>query len=178
MTRLTVTASIGIAAGDRGSAEELLRDADIAMYRAKWDGKNRYVVFESGMQDAVQSRMELEMDLRDALANEQFFLVYQPTFDLGHEPHRRRGPDPLEAPRRAARSQPNDFIPLLEETGMIVEIGEWVLQEACRQAAGWREAGHPDRHVGQRLRAPARHRRVRRPACARRCTRAASTPAR
>ena len=65
--RLTVTASVGIAAGDRVSAEELLRDADIAMYRAKWDGKNRYVVFESGMQDAVQSRMELEMDLRDAL---------------------------------------------------------------------------------------------------------------
>ena len=65
--RLTVTASVGIAAGDRGSAEELLRDADIAMYRAKWDGKNRYVVFESGMQDAVQSRMELEMDLRDGL---------------------------------------------------------------------------------------------------------------
>jgi diguanylate cyclase (GGDEF)-like protein len=54
-TRLTVTASIGIAAGDRASAEELLRDADIAMYRAKWDGKNRYVVFETGMQDAVQT---------------------------------------------------------------------------------------------------------------------------
>ena len=52
------------------------------MYRAKWDGKNRYVVFESGMQDAVQSRMELEMDLRDALENDEFFLVYQPTFDL------------------------------------------------------------------------------------------------
>ena len=55
-TRLTVTASIGIAAGDRASAEELLRDADIAMYRAKWDGKNRYAVFETGMQDTVQNR--------------------------------------------------------------------------------------------------------------------------
>ncbi len=64
--RLTVTASVGVAMGDRATAEELLRDADIAMYRAKWEGKNGYVVFESGMQDAVQSRMELEMDLRDA----------------------------------------------------------------------------------------------------------------
>ena len=63
---LTVTASVGIATGDRVSAEELLRDADIAMYRAKWSGKNRYVVFETGMQDAIQTRMELEMDLRMA----------------------------------------------------------------------------------------------------------------
>ena len=66
-TRVSVTASIGIAMGDRASAEELLRDADIAMYRAKWDGKNRYAVFETDMQDAVQNRVELEMDLREAL---------------------------------------------------------------------------------------------------------------
>ena len=69
-TRLTVTASIGIAAGEHTSAEELLRNADIAMYRAKWDGKNRYAVFETGMQDTIQNRMELEMDLREALENE------------------------------------------------------------------------------------------------------------
>ena len=81
-TRVTVTASIGIAIGERISAEELLRDADIAMYRAKWDGKNRHVVFESGMQDTVQNRMELEMDLREALDNDEFFLAYQPTLDL------------------------------------------------------------------------------------------------
>ncbi len=81
-TRLTVTASVGIAMGDRESAEEMLRDADIAMYRAKWEGRNRYVVFESAMQDAVQSRLELEMDLREACEREQFRLVYQPTFDL------------------------------------------------------------------------------------------------
>src|ERR1019366_4451052 len=70
--RLTVTASIGIAMGDRAAPEELLRDADIAMYRAKWDGKNRHVVFETGMQDEVQSHMELEMDLRQALKNDEF----------------------------------------------------------------------------------------------------------
>ena len=62
-----VKASIGIATGDRACAEELLRDADIAMYRAKWGGKSRYLVFESGMEDEVQSRLEIEMDLQSAL---------------------------------------------------------------------------------------------------------------
>ena len=79
---LTVSASIGIAVGQRTSAGELLRDADIAMYRAKWDGRNRYAVFESGMQSTVQDRMELEMDLREALQKREFVLAYQPTFDL------------------------------------------------------------------------------------------------
>jgi diguanylate cyclase (GGDEF)-like protein len=142
-TRLTVTASIGIAMGERSSAEDLLRDADIAMYQAKWDGRNRFVVFESGMQDAVQSRMELEMDLREALERDEFFLVYQPTFDL-----RDMSPTGVEAlirwksPQRGL-VQPNDFIPLLEETGLIVQIGKWVLGEACRQGAAWRRAGYP-----------------------------------
>jgi diguanylate cyclase (GGDEF)-like protein len=140
--RLLVTASVGIAAGDRASAEELLRDADIAMYRAKWSGKNRYVVFEAGMQDAVQSRMELEMDLRDALEKEEFFLVYQPTFDL-----RTMSPTGMEALirwRHPVRGivQPDDFVPLLEEIGVIAEVGKWVLREACRQGAAWRAGGY------------------------------------
>jgi diguanylate cyclase (GGDEF)-like protein len=142
-TRLTVTASVGIAAGDRVSAEELLRDADIAMYRAKWDGKNRYVVFESGMEDAVQSRMELEMDLRVAFENDEFFLVYQPTFDL--QEMTPTGMEALIRWRSPARGivQPDDFIPLLEETGLICEVGAWVLREACLQGASWRRNGHP-----------------------------------
>ena len=140
--RLTVTASVGIAAGDRVSAEELLRDADIAMYRAKWDGKNRYIVFESGMQDAIQSRMELEIDLRGAFENDEFFLVYQPTFDL-----RDMTPTGMEALirwRSPVRGivQPDDFIPLLEETGLIVEVGAWVLREACCQGVVWHESGY------------------------------------
>jgi diguanylate cyclase (GGDEF)-like protein len=142
-TPLSVTASVGIAAGERRTAGELLRDADIAMYRAKWDGKSRYVVFESAMQDSVQSRMELEMDLRVALANEEFFLAYQPTFDLSD-----MSPNGIEALirwRSPSRGivQPDDFIPLLEETGLITEIGRWVLKCACTQGACWREAGHP-----------------------------------
>jgi diguanylate cyclase (GGDEF)-like protein len=142
-TRVTVTASVGIAAGEHTSAEDLLRDADIAMYRAKWDGKNRHVVFESGMQGTVQSRMELEMDLREALENSEFFLAYQPTIDL-----RDMSPNGVEAlirwehPTRGV-VQPDDFIPLLEETGLIVDVGKWVLEEACRQGAKWRAAGYP-----------------------------------
>jgi diguanylate cyclase (GGDEF)-like protein len=140
--RLTVTASVGIAAGDRVSAEELLRDADIAMYRAKWDGKNRFVVFESGMQDAVQGRMELEMDLRTAFENEEFFLVYQPTFDLTNMTP--TGMEALIRWRSPVRGivQPDDFIPLLEETGLICEVGTWVLRQACLQGAAWRHAGY------------------------------------
>jgi diguanylate cyclase (GGDEF)-like protein len=142
-TRVTVTASVGIAAGLRTSADELLRDADIAMYRAKWDGKNRYAVFEAGMQDNVQSRMELDMDLRDALEKGEFFLAYQPTFSL--DDMIPTGVEALLRWRHPARGvvQPDAFIPLLEETGLITEVGRWVLREACRQAVAWRWAGYP-----------------------------------
>jgi len=141
-THLTVTASIGISGGDHASAEELLRNADIAMYRAKWDGKHRYVVFDTAMQDKMQHRMELEMDLRDALKNDEFLLAYQPTFDLSD-----MSPNGVEALirwRHPTRGlvQPDDFIPLLEETGMILEVGKWVLNQACSQGATWRQAGY------------------------------------
>jgi diguanylate cyclase (GGDEF)-like protein len=142
-TRVAVTASIGIAAGEHILAEELLRDADIAMYRAKWDGKHRYVVFESDMQHTMQNRMEIEMDLREALENEEFFLAYQPTINLSD-----MSPTGVEALIRWKHPvrgvvQPDDFIPLLEETRLIVQVGGWVLREACRQGAAWREAGYP-----------------------------------
>ncbi|HTU79730.1 MAG TPA: EAL domain-containing protein [Solirubrobacteraceae bacterium] len=141
-TGLTVSASIGVAIGEHATVEDLLRDADIAMHRAKHDGKNRLVVFESGMQDVLQSRMKLEMNLRGALSHDQFFLVYQPTFDL-----LRMVPTGVEALIRWRSDTrgvvaPNDFIPLLEETGLIVDVGRWVLQEACRQGARWRACGH------------------------------------
>ncbi len=142
-TRVTVTASVGIAAGSRTSAEELLRDADIAMYRAKWDGKNRYAVFETGMEDIVQDRMQLDMDLREAVDKGEFFLAYQPTFALSDMTP--TGVEALLRWRHPLRGvvQPDAFVPLLEETGLITEVGRWVLHEACRQAAAWRWAGLP-----------------------------------
>ena len=138
-----VTASIGIATGDRTSAGDLLRDADIAMYRAKWGGRNRFVVFECGMADAVQSRVELEKDLRAALEHDEFFLAFQPTVDLSDM--RPTGLEALirwDSPTRGV-VQPDDFIPLLEDTGLIVDVGRWVLEQACTQAAAWRSAGYP-----------------------------------
>jgi diguanylate cyclase (GGDEF)-like protein len=139
---LTVTASIGIATGDRACAEDLLRDADIAMQSAKAEGRNTYVVFESAMQDVIHARLALEMDLRGALQREEFFLVYQPTLDLS-----RMVPTGVETLLRWRRPgygivPPNDFVPLLEETGLISQVGNWVLQQACSQAAMWRAAGH------------------------------------
>jgi diguanylate cyclase (GGDEF)-like protein len=142
-TPLKVTASIGIASGDRSCAGDLLRDADIAMYQAKWDGRDGYVSFESGMQTAVQTRMELEMDLRVALENDEFFLVYQPTFNL--QDMRPTGVEALirwNSPTREV-VQPDNFIGMLEETGLIVAVGRWVLREACSQGVRWREAGNP-----------------------------------
>ncbi|MGO9449198.1 MAG: putative bifunctional diguanylate cyclase/phosphodiesterase [Solirubrobacteraceae bacterium] len=142
-TRVSMTASIGIAGADHSSAEELLRDADIAMYRAKWDGKNRHVVFETGMQGMVQNRMEMEMDLREALDKDEFFLAYQPTLDL--QDMTPNGVEALIRWKHPVRGivQPDDFVPLLEETGLIVEIGKWVLLQACSQGAAWRAAGYP-----------------------------------
>jgi diguanylate cyclase (GGDEF)-like protein len=142
-TRVQVKASIGIATGVRPSAEELLRDADIAMYRAKWGGKSGYLVFESGMEDEAQSRLEIEMDLQSALANDEFFLVYQPTFDL--QTMTPTGVEALIRWRRPGRGvvEPEEFIPLLEESKSIVEVGAWVLREACEQAAGWQQDGRP-----------------------------------
>jgi diguanylate cyclase (GGDEF)-like protein len=140
--RIHVTASIGIAVGDRGSAGELLRDADVALYRAKADGKNRYVVFATEMRDAVTDRLKLEMDLHGALDRGEFFLVYQPIFEM--DTGRVTGAEALLRWAHPVRGivQPDSFVPLLEETGAIVDVGRWVLTEACRQAARWHARGH------------------------------------
>jgi diguanylate cyclase (GGDEF)-like protein len=140
-TQLTVSASIGVAVGARSTPEELLRDADIAMYRAKKDGKNRFVVFESDMHHAIQGRMSLEIALHEALDKEEFFLVYQPTFDL--DDMRPTGVEALLRWRHGDGEviQPGDFIPILEETGLIVDVGAWVLRAACRQGAEWHREG-------------------------------------
>jgi diguanylate cyclase (GGDEF)-like protein len=141
-TVFTVTASIGIALGGRTSAEELLREADIAMYRAKWDGRNRYAVFETSMQDIIEQRAQLELDLRDAIDRDEFFLAYQPTFALSDMST--TGVEALIRWRHPVRGvvPPDDFIPLAEEIGLIGEIGKWVLEQACAQSAAWRDAGY------------------------------------
>ena len=160
---ITVTASVGIANGDRSSAQELLRDADIALYRAKAKGRDCYAVFEPAMQSAALDRLELKSDLDSALAKDQFFLLYQPIFDL--DSVRIRGVEALLRWRHPIRGviSPDDFIPVLEDSGLIVDVGEWVLRQACAQAAEWHRLGPPNHHVGQRLDAAAGNGRVGRP---------------
>ena len=139
---LAVTASIGIAVGDRHSPGELLRDADIALYAAKAAGKNCHVVFQPEMQTALRDRLDLEMDLRGALSGGQFLLVYQPIINLLSTEV--TGVEALLRWRHPTRGlvQPTDFIPPLEDTGMIIDVGRWVLNEACRQTAVWHAKGH------------------------------------
>ena len=138
---ISITASIGIATGDRSTAQELLRDADIALYRTKAAGRDGWVLFEPAMQSAAVDRLELKSDLDAALAGHQFFLLYQPIFDLDSATI--RGVEALirwQHPTRGVIA-PNDFIPVLEDSGMIVDVGRWVLQTACAQAASWQAQG-------------------------------------
>jgi diguanylate cyclase (GGDEF)-like protein len=139
---LTTSASIGIATGQRTSAGDLLRDADIALYRAKAAGKACAVVFESYMQSEVLDRLDLELDLRATLC-EQFFVSYQPMFDLATL--EMTGVEALLRWKHPDRGVvlPDTFVPILEDTGMIFETGRWVLREACRQAVKWRRADRP-----------------------------------
>ena len=136
-TQLAISASIGIATGTRRS-DDLLRNADLAMYGAKGGGRDRVVTFEEGMRSALLDRLELERDMRRAIQRGEFVLHYQPIVDLASA-----DVTAIEAlvrwqhPRRGMLL-PGDFIPLAEETRMIVPIGRHVLREACRQAAGWR----------------------------------------
>jgi diguanylate cyclase (GGDEF)-like protein len=139
----SVSASVGIASGARDSASELLRDADIALSEAKARSHGDFVSFHPEMQAAIATRVGLESELREAIGNNEFFLVYQPIFRL--QDQTMTGVEALLRWRHPIRGlvMPGDFIPVLEATGMILDVGQFVLEEACRQAAVWAEAGRP-----------------------------------
>jgi diguanylate cyclase (GGDEF)-like protein len=139
---LVVSASIGFAEGDRGSPEELLQDADIALYEAKARGKHCAVRFSTSMQDAVDHHRHLEVDLHHALEDGQFFLVYQPMFDLSTGAF--TGVESVLQWRHPERGevQPDEFLPTLESTALIVPVGAWVLHEVTRHGASWARHGH------------------------------------
>jgi len=132
--------SIGIALSNSAyeQPEDILRDADTAMYRAKSLGKARYEVFDADMRASVMARLQLETDLRHALEREEFRNFYQPIVDLGSGDI--VGFEALlrwQHPKRGLLG-PEEFIPVAEETGLIRELGWWNLREACRQISVWR----------------------------------------
>jgi diguanylate cyclase (GGDEF)-like protein len=137
--KLSVTTSIGIAlsSGDGASAESMIRDADVAMYRAKERGRNRYELFDERMRTRVRERLRIENDLRRALERDEFRLFYQPIVSVAD--------GSIVAVEALLRWQhperglvePDEFIGLAEDSSLIIPIGSWVLGEACRQSVRW-----------------------------------------
>ncbi len=142
---LYVTTSVGITIypDDGKDNTELMRNADVSMYRAKEKGRNNYQYWTSEMDDSSHRRLSLENRLRKALEREELELHYQPKLDLasgrviGAEALLRWQHEELGA------ISPAQFVPLAEETGLIIPLGEWVMGEACRQARAWRNSGYP-----------------------------------
>jgi diguanylate cyclase (GGDEF)-like protein/PAS domain S-box-containing protein len=146
---VTISASIGITFSTNGyqTAEQIIRDADIAMYKAKSRGKAQYALFDSSLHQHVAAQLKLENELRRALGQGQIYLHYQPIYSL--RDHKLMGFEALvrwQHPEHGAL-EPATFIPTAEDTGLIVPLGTWVLHEACRQLRAWKDA-----HKGVNLR--------------------------
>ncbi len=138
---ITVSAGVAVSPDDGEDEETLLGNADLAMYRAKEEGKNTYRLFTSELNEKITRRFSLSTRLRQALENDEFLVYYQPKVDLigrrivGAEALVRWEPEPGEV------VAPAEFIPLAEETGLIIPLASRVLQQACRQTAAWRDQG-------------------------------------
>jgi diguanylate cyclase (GGDEF)-like protein/PAS domain S-box-containing protein len=137
--QLSTDASIGVALApqDGTNLDQLIKNADLAMYGAKADGRRTYRFFEPAMDAQAKARLTLERDLRQALADGGFEIHYQPLVDLNND--QVTGCEALLRWRHPERGMisPADFIPVAEDTGLIIELGEWVLRTACAEAAGW-----------------------------------------
>jgi EAL domain-containing protein (putative c-di-GMP-specific phosphodiesterase class I) len=144
---VVVSASIGVATSSGGQALELIRDADTAMYQAKGSGRNGYALFDASLRERVGGKVRVEQALRGALERGELSVHYQPIVDLAAGEL-----DGFEALMRwdspvLGRVSPADFIPIAEETGMIVEMGAWLLDEAARQLVVWNAGGGRPLHV-------------------------------
>ena len=148
-----ISTSIGIALyPDNGdTVETLIKNADTAMYRAKEAGKNTFEYYSSTMNSKAKERIKLESEMRHAIDNQEFLLYYQPQYDIGTG--LLVGMEALIRwkSKKMGLVSPGDFIPLAEETGLIVPIGEWVVQSACRQGKIWYDQGHRNLHLGVNL---------------------------
>nr|WP_284047977.1 EAL domain-containing protein [Marinobacter sp. ATCH36] len=148
-----ITATMGVAVYPQSGldADTLMRNADVALYRAKEQGRNTYQFYTEGMQDREVMRLELDKDLDHALANDEFVLYFQPQLDLNDS-----SINSVEAlirwqhPRRGLLP-PVDFIPLAEESGRITDIGRWVVLAACRQLAKWQNGPHANLRIAVNL---------------------------
>ncbi|MDH5473162.1 MAG: EAL domain-containing protein [Gammaproteobacteria bacterium] len=139
-----VGASIGISIfpTDGDNAEMLIKNSDVAMYHAKSLGKNNYQYFSEDLNNTVSNRLDMENKLRSAIANDQFFLLYQPQINIDNG-----NISGIEALIRwndpeTGLISPVDFIPIAEDTGLIMQLGEWLINEVCRQNREWQDAGY------------------------------------